>query len=87
MCILSMTNHALVAALSDALVSLSGFRGREDLGWLDELEAKFIDDLKNSHTEGLSEENEVKVVDGALAFLRFAIEEARSRIAEAAEDD
>ena len=87
MYILAMTNLALVEALSEALVLLSDFRGRRDLEWLDELEAKFIDDLKNSHTEGLSEKNEVKVVGGALALLRSAMDHARSRIAEAAEDD
>lgn len=85
--ILTMANLALAAALSETLVLLSGSRGREDLGWLDELEAKFIGDLKNSHTEGLSEENEVEIMDGALAFLKTCMDDARSRIAEAPKDE
>ena len=87
MFILMATNLTLAAALSEALVMLSEFRGREDVEWLEELEAKFIDGLKNSYTEGLSEKNEVKVIDGALAFLRLAIDDARSQIAETAKNE
>ena len=87
MFILAMTNLALAAALSETLVLLSEFRGRQDVEWLDELEVKFIDDLKNSHTEGLSEEDEVEVMDGALAFLKTCMDDARVRIAEASKDE
>jgi hypothetical protein len=78
--ILSLTNIALASALIDTLVMLSKFHGHEDTKWLDDLEVKFIKDLKNSHTEGMDEKNEIKIINGALAFLKIAMDDARHLI-------
>jgi hypothetical protein len=84
--IFAMTNLALASALADTLVMLSKFRGPEDTKWLDDLEAKIISDLKNSHTEGMDEKNEIKIVKGALAFLKVAMDDARASIIDAAKE-
>ncbi len=78
--ILGMTHLALASALSDSLVALSAFKGREDLTWLDEMEAEFVENLKNSHTEGPSMEDEIKIIEGAIALLRFTLNEVRLTI-------
>jgi hypothetical protein len=84
--ILALTNLALASALADTLVMLSKIRDPEDTKWLDDLEAKFISDLKNSHTEGMDEQNEIKIMDGALAFLKVAMDDARASIIDAAKE-
>ncbi len=81
--ILALTHIALASALIDTLIMLSKFRSHEDTKWLDDLEAKFIKDLKNSSTEGTNEENEVKIMEGALAFLKVAMDDARASIIDA----
>jgi hypothetical protein len=83
--IFALTNLALASALTDTLVMLS-VRGREDMKWLDDLVAKFISDLKNSHTEGMNEKNEIKIMNVALAFLKIAMDDARASIIEAAKE-
>jgi hypothetical protein len=82
--IFGLTILGLSSILADSLVILSGFLGREDTKWLDDLEAKAIEDLKNSHSEGMSWEAELKVTEGAVAYLKFAIDQARARIVDAA---
>jgi hypothetical protein len=81
-----MTNLALASALIDTLVMLSKFRGPDNMKWLDDLEAQFISDLKNSHTEGMDEKNEIKIINGALAFLKVAMDDARASIIDAAKE-
>jgi hypothetical protein len=54
------------ASLADALVEIGKVKGIEDLAWLDAIEAKFFQDLKNSHAEGTSESFEADAVTKAL---------------------
>jgi len=78
--VLGLTSLALLAALSQALVALSAFKGRENLGWLDEIEANSIQSLKNSVSEGISMDTEAAGMNGAIAFVHHAFDQARDAI-------
>lgn len=54
------------ATLADALVEIGKVRGVEDLAWLDAIEAKLFQNLKNSHSQGGSETFEAAAVAKAL---------------------
>jgi hypothetical protein len=85
--IFAMTNLALSTALANTLVILSEFHGREDSKWLDELEDRFMNDLKNCSAEGLSEKDEIVLMNGALALLKASMGDARERVNSAVKDD
>jgi hypothetical protein len=85
--IFALTHLVLASALADTLVMLSEFRGRKDMKWLDDFEAKIIKDLKNSHIEGMNGKDEIKIVTRALEILKFIMDDARAQIINATKDD
>ncbi len=73
----ALTIFTLTGALTDTLVALGESRGTKDMSWFDELEAKFIRDLKNRIAEGVSLDDDAEIFEGALTLLRFALSQAR----------
>jgi hypothetical protein len=71
---------ALTYGVQRSLRSLAAFHGGQPGQWLDDLEHDFIDNIKNSHTEGISIDNEAKMMDGAINYIRSAVDSARSEI-------
>ena len=82
-----MSLAALSDSLSETLTALAAFHDQKAGQWLDDLEAQFIDNIKNSHTEGMSLENEMMIMDGAITNIRSAVDYARLIIAAGKEGD
>jgi hypothetical protein len=52
--------------------ALSRFHGNQAGQWLDDLEAEFVNNVKNSHTEGLPMESEFAIVEHAGSTPEYA---------------
>ncbi len=70
----------LGSALRRSLEELAKFHDGKPGPWLDELESGFIENVKRSHSEGLSMEDEVKAANAAIAFIKFWVDTARKSI-------
>ena len=51
-----------------------------DLVWLDQMEESFISNVKNSHSEGLAIDVELKAMEGAMATIKRCTNKARQRL-------
>jgi hypothetical protein len=78
--IMGFTALCLGSSLEETIVELAKFHQGESLAWLDQMEESFISNVKNSHSEGLAHDVELKAMEGAMATIKRCTNKARQRL-------
>jgi hypothetical protein len=79
--VLSLTLLAMQEALRRAALKMCETQGAPAVSrWLSELEDELIRSIKDTVTEGASMADEVRVMDGTVTYIRFALGNIREQI-------
>jgi len=85
--ILALSLMVTQEALRQTLKELYYLKGANGAKWLDDFERQLLSDTKGTVSEGVSMDDELKAVEGAMAALRFVFESVRTQIADEAKDN
>ncbi|SDO60432.1 hypothetical protein SAMN05216360_12947 [Methylobacterium phyllostachyos] len=78
--IIAFSNICLGDTLEKMAIELAKHNGGRPGAWLDAIEKAAIDNARHSHSEGLTVEEEHKVLDGAIKMLQFNFHNIREEL-------
>ena len=80
--VIAFSALCLADTLEKTIVELASHHGGKPGPWLDQIEKAALDNARHSHAEGVSIEDEHKILDGAIKILQFNFERIREKLIE-----